>query len=213
MISSVSRLIAITLLWFQPMVANAEPYNNYNAIPTAEATSIPAGWVQFCERYPQDCLVNQGPDKVLLLTPALEKKIQSLNREVNRKIKMVTDSDHFGVIDDWNYPNDGKGDCEDIALHKRRLLLKMGVPPEALALAVVETQNDTKEKHAVLILKTDSGDFVLDNLTDNFKNWQNTNYKFNKMQSSLDPNEWLTVKTVKSARQELYQLIEETAAR
>jgi predicted transglutaminase-like cysteine proteinase len=32
----------------------------------------------------------------------------------------VSDMEHWGVIDQWDYPSDGKGDCEDFALFKRR---------------------------------------------------------------------------------------------
>ena len=37
-----------------------------------------------------------------------------VNEHVNSVILAVTDQDHWGVVDRWDYPDDGMGDCEDI---------------------------------------------------------------------------------------------------
>ena len=73
----------------------------------------------------------------------------------------MTDMDHWGVVDRWNYPDDGYGDCEDYVLLKRRLLIQLGWPREALLVTVVLDNED--EGHAVLTVTTDKGDYVLDN--------------------------------------------------
>ncbi len=54
------------------------------------------------------------------------------------------------------------GDCEDIALLKRRDLIEKGWPVGALLMTVVRQANG--EGHAVLTVLTDRGDLVLDNL-------------------------------------------------
>ena len=42
--------------------------------------------------------------------------------------------------------------------------------------------------HAVLTVKTDRGDFVLDNLSDEIRGWSATGYQFYKRQAQDDPN-------------------------
>jgi predicted transglutaminase-like cysteine proteinase len=49
-------------------------------------------------------------------------------------------------------------------LLKRRLLMRAGWPREALLVTVVRNRND--EGHAVLMVKTDRGEFILDNQAD-----------------------------------------------
>ena len=44
------------------------------------------------------------------------------------------------------------------------------------------------EGHAVLTVKTDHGDFVLDNLSDEIRPWSATGYQFFKRQAQDDPN-------------------------
>jgi predicted transglutaminase-like cysteine proteinase len=44
--------------------------------------------------------------------------------------------------------------------------------------------------HAVLTLRSNRGDFVLDNRTDKVLGWKSTNYVFVKMQSEQNPNVW-----------------------
>jgi predicted transglutaminase-like cysteine proteinase len=102
----------------------------------------------------------------------------------------MTDMDHWGVIDRWNYPDDGYGDCEDYVLLKRRLLIQRGWPREALLVTVVlDNQN---EGHAVLTVTTDKGDYVLDNKKEDILLWSKTGYRFVKRQSQSDPNVWVS---------------------
>ena len=61
----------------------------------------------------------------------------------------------------WNYPDDGYGDCEDYVLLKRRMLMQAGWPREALLITVVRDKKG--DGHAVLTVKTDKGEFILDN--------------------------------------------------
>ena len=73
----------------------------------------------------------------------------------------MTDLDHWGVVEQWNYPDDGYGDCEDYVLLKRRMLMQAGWPREALLITVVRDKKG--DGHAVLTVKTDKGEFILDN--------------------------------------------------
>ena len=107
---------------------------------------------------------------------------------VNRSLTPVTDEDHWGVIDLWSYPNDGSGDCEDYQLLKRKLLVEAGLPRRALLMSVVADERGAG--HAVLTVRTDRGDLILDNLTDEIREWFETNYVFIKRESARKA-EWV----------------------
>jgi predicted transglutaminase-like cysteine proteinase len=119
------------------------------------------------------------------------RKLASINAFVNSSIEPVLDSEHAGVVDAWDYPTDGKGDCEDYALLKRRLLIEAGFPRAALLLAVVKDEQG--DGHSVLLARTNRGDFVLDNLADEIKPWTRAPYRFVKRQSQEDPNVWVAI--------------------
>ena len=117
----------------------------------------------------------------------------SRDKQVNAAVTPVTDMDHWGVVDRWDYPADGKGDCEDYALLKRNILMQEGYPRQALLITVVKDHEG--EGHAILTVKTSRGDFVLDNLNDRVMAWGDTGYKFIKRQSQTDPNVWQSIGT------------------
>ena len=91
----------------------------------------------------------------------------------------------------WDDPTDGYGDCEDIAILKRQLLIAMGIPEETLLLTVVWDKNN--EGHAALTAHTTQGDYVLDNREPDILIWWQTGYDFVKRQSQSSPNEWVYV--------------------
>ena len=61
------------------------------------------------------------------LTPKAMKEIERINRWVNKNVESVADMDHWGVVDQWDYPTDGKGDCEDYVLLKRKPARRAGL--------------------------------------------------------------------------------------
>ena len=71
------------------------------------------------------------PRDVVLSTQAWN-DLQRINQWVNTHVRPMTDMDHWGVVERWNYPDDGYGDCEDYALAKRKMLIQAGWPREAL---------------------------------------------------------------------------------
>ena len=115
-----------------------------------------------------------------------------VNREVNAAIEPVSDQDNYGVAEYWAYPDNGKGDCEDYVLLKRRELMRLGFPREALLITVVRDQMG--EGHAVLLLKSTVGDFVLDNKINMIRPWNATGYHFVKRQSQENPNVWVSLR-------------------
>jgi len=179
---------AISLWGVSPGQAASEP--RLHAALGAE-TSVPYGWLDFCHRYRGECAVDASAPRDIDLTAKAYKEIQRINAYVNHAIEPVSDMEHWGVVDRWDHPTDGKGDCEDYALMKRRLLVELGYPRGALLMTVVKEKNG--DGHAILTVKTNRGEFVLDNMSDAVRPWTNTPYRFVKRQSQLDPNMWVVI--------------------
>ena len=151
----------------------------------------PIGWVEFCIENPRECEGKSLEARDVVLTTAAWKDLQRINKWVNEQIKPMTDLDHWGVVERWSYPDDGYGDCEDYVLLKRRMLMQAGWPRQALLITVVR---DLKgEGHAVLTVKTDKGEFVLDNQDEEVRLWSETGYRYVKRQSQTDPNFWVAL--------------------
>lgn len=153
--------------------------------------SPPIGYVQFCRDVPEDCISRQYQATEIALNENSWRSIVKINADVNREIIAVTDQDHWGMPEHWGYPDDGKGDCEDFVLEKRRRLIKAGFPVQTLLITVVRDQKG--DGHAVLTVKTDRGDFVLDNQVGKILAWKDTGYKFIKRQSDENPARWVSL--------------------
>jgi predicted transglutaminase-like cysteine proteinase len=155
------------LILCDPVAAQSlSPISAHFAAPAAALISSgPAGptpaWMEFCARQPKECTVYASEPAVLILNQELWLTIVGVNERANRAILAVTDQDHWGEVDRWDYPDDGLGDCEDIQLLKRRLLIEAGLPRRALRMAVVIDEQGAG--HAVLMVRTDRGEFILDN--------------------------------------------------
>lgn len=149
----------------------------------------PGGWKDFCRRYVSEC--NHPSSSVSVLVTLDEKTmaaIEDVNRQENKRIFPITDMDHWGVIDRWDLAEDGAGDCEDYALSKRHILIERGMPASAILPVVVRDKDG--EGHAVLAVRTDKGDLILDNMTGEIYTWQGS---YNAMQTKfikiLDPDD------------------------
>jgi predicted transglutaminase-like cysteine proteinase len=157
-----------------------------------------AGWTEFCGRSPQECTVDTAEPDTIPLTVAVWRTLQSVNRRVNARIRPITDQSHWGVVDRWDFPDDGFGDCEDYQLLKRRMLAERGLPRRALLMTVV--LDETHEGHAVLTVRTDRGDFILDNKTDAIRPWRRTGYSFIK-RAGQDGPAWVSLEGKDGAAQ------------
>ena len=160
-------------------------------IAVGEATRAPIGWVEFCVEYDPECKTKPSAARDVVLSGQAWKDLVRINRWVNTTVKPMTDMDHWGVVERWNYPDDGYGDCEDYVLQKRKMLMQAGWPREALLITVVRDKNN--DGHAVLTVKSDKGEYVLDNQTDDIVLWSDTGYRFVKRQSQSDPNVWVAL--------------------
>ncbi|WP_298424678.1 transglutaminase-like cysteine peptidase [Rhodoblastus sp.] len=154
-------------------------------------TSIPFGWIEFCQRYKGECAGGAMQAADVNLTDSARREIEQVNSFVNHAVEAVSDMDHWGVVDRWDLPMDGKGDCEDYALMKRKMLIERGYPRQALLITVVRDENN--EGHAILTVKTNAGEFILDNLTDEVKPVDRIAYRLVKRQSQEDPNVWVAL--------------------
>jgi len=169
--------------------ANAREPAVYVAV--GEATRAPIGWVEFCLRYKPECDTKPAAARDVVLTPKAWSDMVKVNAWANDNIAPITDLEHWGVVEQWDYPDDGKGDCEDYVLLKRRMLMQAGWPREALLITVVRDKKG--DGHAVLTVKTNRGEFILDNQEAEILSWNKTGYKFVKRQSQSDPNAWVAL--------------------
>lgn len=133
----------------------------------------------FCLQHPKDCKTSKA--KVVTYSTQIERTIRRINDAVNREIKPTREK-----RDIWSV-NVKKGDCDDYVMTKRHRLIRAGIPASALRVAVVRTRMG--EGHAVLIVKTTAGEFVLDNLRRTIVKRHATNYSYVSV-STGNPLKW-----------------------
>ncbi|WP_374575539.1 transglutaminase-like cysteine peptidase [Phenylobacterium sp.] len=126
------------------------------------------------------------------LSSSAFQEIKRVNRDVNWRIRPATDLEAFGVPDRWTLPlapgGGGEGDCEDFVLQKRSELRKSGFSLKMMSIALVETPR--RQTHAVLLLNTDHGVLVLDNLDSRVLKLSRTSYKIISRERMGDPMSW-----------------------
>ena len=153
---------------------------------TGGITSQPIGHYEFCQSHPSEC-GSTGSARRVELTRALWSRIIGINDRVNVMVQPRTDMEMWGREEYWSYPG-RQGDCEDYVLEKRRLLIKAGIPASALLVTVVLQPNG--DGHAVLTVRTDRGDFILDNLNERILPWNKTQYRYLKRQAAAHSGKW-----------------------
>src|SRR5262249_22224225 len=101
-------------------------------------TQPPYGFVQFCERMPKVCGTTESLSEIRF-QPTVERfsELDEVNRSVNHTIAPATDMEIYGVSEYWTIPKD-RGDCEDYALLKQKLLVERGWPRSSVLLTVVK---------------------------------------------------------------------------
>ena len=169
-----------------------------NAVSNAPAPQLlrlgeaaPAISPRLRQEQPNAMVVRSAPPA---LTPALWGQLTRINDKVNRQIVRRADIQTYGVLDKWATPlaqGDQYGDCEDYVLEKRRALLAVGVPDHAMSIAVANTS--WGESHAVLLVSTDQGDYVLDSLTPWILPWRKASLTWRERQVAGAPFRWAMV--------------------
>lgn len=158
---------------------------------TGGLTSQPIGHFEFCKSHVSECAIrsrNVGPEP---MTAKLWRQLASVNLSVNNGIQPMNDLDIYGKDEVWAYP-DGFGDCEDYVLEKRRILMDSGISVANLLITVVRKPDG--EGHAVLTVRTDKGDFVLDNLAGEVRLWDQTGYRYLKRQAADHTGRWVSIR-------------------
>jgi len=145
-----------------------EPAHAQANVALGAPTSPPIGWVQFCQDNAGECVSRTMAPATITLTETSWRRIVKINADVNKEIHAITDQEHW-----------------------RRRLVEAGFPLNALLITVVR---DLKgDGHAVLTVKTDRGDFVLDNQAGKIVAWKETGYRFIKRQSDENPMRWVSL--------------------
>lgn len=159
------------------------------AMPVRGWARPPIGYLGFCRNYPAECR-RHGKTDAVALTANLWTELVAVNRVINKRIAPATDLEFYNTEEHWTLPKD-YGDCEDYVLLKRQALIRQGWPSGALLVAVVF--DEIGDGHAVLIVRTDRGEFVLDNKVDQIRIWSQTPYRYVKRQSVSDPDRWVAI--------------------
>ena len=170
--------------------ANAIDLSNPAFARTIGPTSIPIGHMEFCKRHRVECGPTATAGGIEALDEQRWRELVETNNRFNTEIIPVTDLDFYQVGELWTYPQ-GYGDCEDFVLAKRRMLIDAGWDPSALLISVVRQTNG--DGHAVLMVRTDRGDLILDNLDSTIRVWNETPYQFIKRQSQANAGEWVQI--------------------
>ncbi len=98
------------------------------------------------------------------LSDSIYEMAKDVDAMMNKK-EYIIDQKNWGQSDYWSTPVEFMkygGDCEDFAIAKYVALRAMGVPESRMRVAIVQ---DLKKKmpHAILIVYTEKGPYVLDN--------------------------------------------------
>jgi predicted transglutaminase-like cysteine proteinase len=164
-------------------------------VQTTQQALPPLAHVRFCAQYPDQCLNYSKQTGFKVRAELTLAELAAVNGSVNRTlIPQVENADIWSL-------NTERGDCEDYALLKRQQLLEMGWSSSSLRIATALTQGGTG--HAVLIVRLNNQDVVLDNLTDAIRPWYETEYRFLKIQSDTDPNAWFAVENPKASPRQI----------
>ena len=167
----------------QPATASSQAF-----LPQRMHIKAPDGAEGLCQKYSWACSQTGRSGQ---LTKGDLKKVSLINKQVNRSTRAVDDKIQYRKTEYWTLPSARGGDCEDFVLLKKRELIQAGIAPNRLLIATVLDRG--RGGHAVLVVRTDTGDVVLDNLTNRILPWTKTRYTFLRMQDPNSPNRWVGV--------------------
>lgn len=177
-----------------------DPYafvGDAQALAFGPKVAIPIGYYELCKKGAPICelVAENGVAQsggVVHLSRKLAGQLVTVNKKVNASIRSVSDKAQHGVADRWSV-SPKAGDCEDFALTKKARLTALGWPSSALLIALATT--DRGVEHAVLIVRTDRGALVLDNLVPNVRGFRPELYRWDSVQSPTDKWVWNKIET------------------
>ncbi|MCV2873284.1 transglutaminase-like cysteine peptidase [Defluviimonas sp. WL0050] len=187
--SRIGRMMVVAALaGIVPVSSDATQPRPVNHMVARKAIAAPSGAKALCVQHSWACARGGGAH---LSERAAMKLAHKVNVSVNKKVRPISDRAQYGVDERWDLPTRRGGDCEDFALLKKKQLVEAGISPETLLIATVLDRN--RGAHAVLVLRTSGGDYVLDNLGNRIKPWRDTGYSFIRMQDPNRPDRWVAV--------------------
>ena len=172
---SIIRFFAPVLFLFTPVGVFAEPACIPMDLPVASIGEPPENYSIFCLQYAGACDLEGA--RMVVWSAVERARVALINAQVNQEIEFVSDWDFNGVDDVWDYPLNCQGDCEDFALEKRRRLVENGFPSASLTMAIAFHEMQYFP-HAVLLVETSKGTWVLDNLYETVLCWDAVPYIF-----------------------------------
>jgi predicted transglutaminase-like cysteine proteinase len=156
-----------------------------------EPALAPFAYTRHCVQYPAECQVRRMAFRggKLALTERRWADLVAVNTQVNHSIK--PERNLAGVAGEEWLIAPKAGDCNDYAVTKRHELIARGWPSRALLLAEVVIPSG--EHHLVVVVRTNEGDLVIDNLNANVRPWSKTQYRWVRIQTPRAPMMWATV--------------------
>lgn len=123
-------------------------------------------------------------------------KLEQVNSEINLLPYKADPPDD----DNWDPIDSSGGDCDSYAMAKLRRLLELGWPIERLRLACVYVEPPSRGYHAVLVVRTDDGERVLDNRQNHpcsLDELERIGYTPDRIQESGGSRQWVQWQWVK----------------
>jgi predicted transglutaminase-like cysteine proteinase len=154
-------------------------------------TLPPMAFTQFCLTYADECQPQRRVFRGgrLKLTDERWAELDDVNRIVNASIRPERNTE--GLAGEKWLLGPALGDCNDYAVTKRHKLIARGWPASVVLLSEVVTVSG--EHHLVAVVRTNEGDFVLDNLTDRILPWSDKPFQWVRIQTPKNPNYWASV--------------------
>lgn len=188
---------------------------------THQVTSPPVGAFAFCMENRQACglvgaematsdkdMSKSSPAVLVETSPASDVVFEQeytdeqllamarvVNAAINTAISYRSDALTWNMEERWVMPIRSEGvtygDCEDFALEKRAALLEAGAPADLMRMATAWSPGTGL--HAVLILRLEAGDYVLDSVSPHILTVSQTRYEWRSLQTGPSLLEWSTV--------------------
>jgi len=173
------------------LAADSSPAHASPFLRAGENVLAPITFTVFCLKYPADCEPQGITNERAQLTSEHVQELAAVNALINRSIKPERNLGGLPTERWLLYPT--SGECHDYAVTKRHELLSRAWPGPLL-IAVVRIPSG--EGHAVLVVPTDRGDLVLDNLRSDIVRWDALPYLWLKIMSPENPKFWRHIQSL-----------------
>jgi predicted transglutaminase-like cysteine proteinase len=156
-----------------------------------QPTLPPMAFTMFCLKYENECKPRRTVFRGgrVKLTPERVAQLQEVNQEVNASIRPQPNLE--GLQGEKWLLHPASGDCNDYAVTKRHELIGKGWPAQAVLLSEVVVNGGVH--HLVVVVRTFSGDLVLDNLTGQILPWSKKSYRWVRIQTPKNPVYWASL--------------------